>query len=441
MSDITNRPAAPEPYTGNLTPEDYAALPSLVRRFLTYTQFETASDDDAPEDVRPSTPSQTVLARFIAGELEDMGLTPCLDASGLRVRIPAAPGYEDRPTAGFIAHLDTSPEAKGGPVRWRIVDYAGGSVVLNEALGIVLDPERFPEVALAAGGPLIVTDGTTLLGADDKAGAAILTELAQTLLAAKFPHGPVALAWTYDEEIGRGTDGFDLAAFGADYAYTIDGGTLGGFETETFNASAATVRFTGLNVHPGSAKNRMVNALRIAMDFMSRLPEDETPERTEGREGFFHPLELTGSVTNAQLKLLIRDHDEVRFREREAFLRKTVDAVNAEWGGRVKLDIAFQYHNMGRWLADAPGVAALARAAFRRAGVEPVETPIRGGTDGSRLTEMGLPTPNIFTGGMNFHGVHECLPVEHFLKSFEVVTEIARSTVRMTSLTSIEGLD
>lgn len=434
-------PPVPVPtgYLGGLTPEAFEALPAVLRRFLAYTQFETASDMHAAPGVRPSTAAQTVLARRIAGELAEMGLSPVLDASGLRVHIPATPGFEDRPTAGFIAHLDTSPEASGGPVKWKIVDYEGGPLTLNAESGVVLDPTRFPEVAAAAGGPLVVTDGTTLLGADDKAGAAILTELARVLVDGTVPHARIALAWTYDEEIGRGTEGFDLKAFGADYAYTIDGGTLGGFETETFNASQARVVFRGLSVHPGSAKNRMVNALRMATDFMNRLPPGEVPEKTEGREGFFHPVEMKGSVTEAEVTLIIRDHDEALFRAREAKVREIVEAMRGVWGDRIEVEIDFQYHNMGHYMAKAGGVAEMARSAYRECGVEPVEEPIRGGTDGSRLSEMGLPTPNIFTGGLNFHGVHECLPVRHFLKAFEIVCAIAGKTTQLRTLEAFEG--
>lgn len=426
-------------YRGNLSPEAFEALSPLVRRFLGYTQFDTTSDAHTPDGMKPSTPSQTVLAQFIAEEIRAMGLEPVMDAGGLRVTIPATPGLEDRPAVGFIAHLDTSPEAAGGPVRWQIVDYQGGPVVLNSEKNIVLDPARFPEVENAAGGPLIVTDGTSLLGADDKAGAAILTELARLLTTTDTPHARVALGWTYDEEIGRGTEGFDIEAFGADYAYTIDGGALGGFETETFNASKATVTFHGLNVHPGSAKDRMVNALRMATDFMGRLPADAVPEKTEDREGFIHPIEMKGCVNEAQITLLIRDHDEASFRAREKLLGDVVEAMRADWGDRIDLSIRFQYHNMGHYLQDAKGVTALARTAFRDVGLEPVEHPIRGGTDGSRLSERGLPTPNIFTGGMNFHGIYECLPIEHFKKAFEVVCAIAKRSAEMRSVESFEG--
>ena len=230
-----------------------------------------------------------------------------------------------------------------------------------------------------------------------------------------------------------------MKAFGADYAYTIDGGALGGFETETFNASQARVVFRGLSVHPGSAKNRMVNALRMAADFMNRLPPDEVPEKTEGREGFYHPVEMKGSVTEAEVTLIIRDHDEALFRAREAKVREIVEAMRGVWGDRIEVEIDFQYHNMGHYMAKAGGVAEMARSAYRECGVEPVEEPIRGGTDGSRLSEMGLPTPNIFTGGLNFHGVHECLPVRHFLKAFEIVCASAGKTTKLRTLETFEG--
>ncbi|MDO5530774.1 peptidase T [Sutterella sp.] len=349
--------------------------------------------------------------------------------------IEATPGCEKAPALGLIAHMDTSPEASGDPARWRVIDYRGGDIVLNEEKGIVLTLDRFPEVAKYAGEKLVVTDGTTLLGADDKAGVAALMQAAKYFADhPEVPHARLCFCVTPDEEVGLGTADFRREEFGADYAYTIDGGEIGALDTETLNAALVTAHFEGLNTHPGSAKNKMVNAIRMATDFISRFPSESVPEKTSGYEGFFHPVSVTGSVGEAEVRLLIRDHDNAKFEDRKAYARKVGEEMNRAWGGRVTVTVRDQYYNLSNYLEDFPVVTASAREAMKRAGVEIVEEPVRGGTDGCRISSMGLPTPNFFAGGLFFHSVYECLPVKSLDKAYEVARTLCEMSAEIRTL-------
>ncbi len=422
-------------YYGNFTKTDFVKLPELIKRFLSYTQYNTTSDPES--DTAPSTARQLTFAKLIAKEFESVGVKDVhvTDKGIVLATLPASAGCESSPAIGFIAHMDTSPEASGDPAKWQVIDYQGGDIVLNKEKDIRLTLERFPEVAKYAGQQLIVTDGTTLLGADDKAGIAILLEGARYFVKnPKANHAKLCFAVTPDEEIGRGTENFDIKEFGARYAYTFDGDELGGFETETFNAAEAKVHFEGLNVHPGSAKDKMINAIRMALDFVGRLPSESTPEKTERYDGFFHPTDLTGSVGAADLKLLIRDHSNMRFEDRMNYVRKVVEDMNKIWGNRVSLDMKVQYRNIKNYLDTQPAVCDIARKAYQRLGIEIVEKPVRGGTDGSLLSARGLPTPNIFTGGMNYHGVYECLSVTGIQKALEVAIELGKISSEVTTL-------
>ena len=422
-------------YYGNFTKAEFEKLPCLLKRFLTYTQYNTTSDPES--ETAPSTARQLAFAKLIAKEFESVGAKDVhvTDKGIVLATLPASAGFEASPAIGFIAHMDTSPEASGDPAKWQLIDYQGGDIVLNQEKDIRLTLERFPEVAKYAGQQLIVTDGTTLLGADDKAGIAILLEGARYFVEnPEVNHAKLCFAVTPDEEIGRGTENFDIKAFGAQYAYTFDGDELGGFETETFNAAEAKVHFEGLNVHPGSAKDKMVNAIRLALDFVERLPAESTPEKTERYEGFFHPTDLAGSVGAADLKLLIRDHSNTRFEDRMNYVRKVVEDMNKTWGNRITCEIKVQYRNLKNYLDSHPAVCEIAREAYRRLGIEIIEKPVRGGTDGSLLSARGLPTPNIFTGGMNYHGVYECLSVTGIQKALEVAIELGKISSEVKTL-------
>ncbi|EJW99696.1 peptidase T, partial [gut metagenome] len=312
----------------------------------------------------------------------------------------------------------TSPEAKGGPVNWRIVRYQGKDIVLDAEKEILLSRERFPELDRYHGQDLVVTDGHTLLGADDKAGiAAIMTMVDAVTSHPDMPHAKICLAFTPDEEVGRGTENFDIQTFGADYAYTVDGGELGELNSETFCAAIATVTMKGVSVHPGSAKNKMINALRLITHFIDSMPPEEVPEKTEGYEGFYHPIRIEGGVEEASLLMLIRDHDRRHFELRKRALKAKEADYQSYGEGVCTISIKDQYFNMREYLDPVPAVMEIARAAYRAVGVTPRERPVRGGTDGSRLSERGLPCPNLFTGGLNFHGIYECLPVESLEKA------------------------
>lgn len=397
-----------------------------VDRFLHYVSFDTQSDPAS--GTSPSTEKQKLLGQALAGELRELGLEDArMDEFGyVYAHLPATPGREQEPCLGLIAHMDTSDGASGAGIKPRIVRYTGGDLVLNEEKGIVMDRKHFPDLARLEGQELIVTDGTTLLGADDKAGVAEIVSTAEHLL--KHPeleHGPVAVAFTTDEEVGRGTEHFDLTRFGAKWAYTVDGGPLGELNYENFNAAAARVTVHGLNIHPGAAKDKMKNALLMAVEFINLLPAAETPAHTQDREGFFHVSHMTADETTAVVQLIVRDHDREKFEHRKRLLLDAADFLNARYGtGTVEVSLTDTYYNMRERMEGHMELVDRAKAAMRRAGVTPCETPIRGGTDGANLTNMGLPCPNLSTGGYHCHGVYEMIPVASLDKMVEVLVNL-----------------
>ncbi len=398
---------------------------TITDRFLRYAAFDTQSDEAAR--TMPSTPGQMRFAESLTHELKALGLHDVsLDANGyVMATLPANTRRTDVPVIGFIAHMDTSPDMSGRDVKPRIVTYTGGEIVLNEPLGIVLSPDVFPELNNYVGQELIVTDGTTLLGADDKAGVAAIVSAMEYLLAhPEVEHGTVRIAFTPDEEIGRGADRFDVARFGCFGAYTVDGGEIGELEYENFNAAQAIVTVRGRNIHPGSAKGRMINASLVAMQLNAMLPATERPETTEGREGFFHLTEMAGTVEEARLTYIIRDHDRALFEKKKDMLREAVRQINKMHPECCTLDLRDQYYNMREVIDQRPELIRWARQAMAAAGVVPIERPIRGGTDGARLSFMGLPCPNLFAGGMNFHGRYEYLPIPSLRKSMETIVHL-----------------
>ena len=398
----------------------------LLSRFLRYVTFDTQAS--ATTGTHPSTPGQLVLGRAVADELRALGAADVrtTDEGYVYAAIPASPGREAEPPLGFLAHLDTATEASGAGVRPLVVRYEGGVLPLGDS-GRALDPAELPELAGLAGATLVTTDGTTLLGADDKAGVAILVTLAAELLAPDAPpHGPVRLAFTPDEEIGEGPRAFDLAGFGAAAAFTVDGGDPAAVQSANFNAAYATFAVRGAAVHPGKAKGAMVNAVRIAAEIVAALPAAESPERTEGREGFFHPETLEGSVGSARVGLLVRDFDAASFARRKERLAALARELEARHGaGSVSLEIRDQYRNMEEVLAKHPGLVEAACAAIAAEGLEPRVTGVRGGTDGATLSWRGLPCPNIGTGGHAAHGEREFLVVEQFETAFRIVRRLA----------------
>ncbi len=402
----------------------------LTERFIRYARHHTTSDPKS--DTFPSTPQQMKFAVILAGELNQLGLSDvAFDENGyVTATIPATlPG--DHPVVGFIAHMDTSPDFSGENVQPRMIDsYDGSRILLNDALNRYLDPAEFPELKHYKGQPLIVTDGTTLLGADDKAGIAEIVTAAEILMKnPEIPHGKIRLCFTPDEEIGRGANRFDISGFGADFAYTLDGGEQGELEYENFNAALATITIHGKSVHPGSAKGKMVNALLVAHRITAMLPALERPEHTEGYEGFFHLVELSGSVAETQMEYLIRDHDALKFRQKKELLSSIAERLNTEYGYQaVQVNLRDQYFNMKEKIEPVMGVVELARKAMEMAGVTPRIIAIRGGTDGARLSWMGLPCPNLFTGGLNFHGPWEYIPIHAMVKATEVILNICRLT-------------
>ncbi len=399
----------------------------LVNRFLSYTRFDSRSD--AAFDCCPSTPGQLVLAKHLAAELKELGLSDIqLDENGYLTATLPANQCPAAPTVGLLAHFDTAPDFAGKDVNARIVAYQGGDITLNENPSIIMTTADFPELSQYEGQEIIVTDGTTLLGADDKAGiAAIVSAVEYLIQHPEIPHGTIRLGFTPDEEIGRGADRFDVTAFNADFAYTIDGEGLGGIEYENFNAANARLVIHGRNVHPGASKHKMINALTIAAEFQMMLPAGEKPEYTADYEGFFHVNQLNGAVENAELKLLIRDHDRVNFEKRKQYLTSLAQLFNEKYGpGTLELMIKDSYYNMREQIEPVFHVVELACEAMKAVGLEPKTTPIRGGTDGARLSFMGLPCPNLFSGGHNAHGKFEFLPVPSLLKVAETAVEIVK---------------
>lgn len=399
---------------------------TVVYRFLKYVTFATQSDEES--GITPSTSGQRVFAEALVKELEALGLEEISldDNSYLMATLPSNMEDQEVPTIGFISHLDTSPDMSGEGVKPRIVSYAGGDIVLNEAENIVLSPRMFPEMEQYIGQDLIVTDGTTLLGADDKAGvAAIISAVAYLKEHPEIKHGKIRIGFTPDEEIGAGADHFDVEKFGCEFAYTVDGGEIGELEYENFNAAAAKVVFSGRNVHPGTAKDKMVNASLLAVEFASMLPADQRPETTEGYEGFFHLTAMVGSVEQAVLQYIVRDHSRELFEQKKQLLEQITAQLNKKYPGMVSLEMHDQYYNMREIVEPKKYIVDLASEAMEAVGVKPQIKPIRGGTDGARLSFMGLPCPNLFTGGHNFHGRYEYIPIPSLQKSMETVVKIA----------------
>ncbi|QJC54547.1 peptidase T [Paenibacillus albicereus] len=401
--------------------------PELIRRFTAYAAVDTRSDDSS--ESCPSTPGQLVLARQLKDELEAIGLTEVtLDGNGYVMATLPATSAKPVPTIGFLAHMDTASDFSGANVKPQLVEsYDGGDIVLSAELGITLSPREFPELAGYKGQTLLTTDGTTLLGADDKAGIAeIMTAMAYLAAHPEIPHGRIRVGFLPDEEIGRGPHRFDVAAFGADFAYTMDGGALGELEYESFNAAEALVTIQGKNVHPGYAKGKMLNAQTIGMALHGRLPAGEVPEFTEGYEGFFHLMEFEGTVDLTRMRYIIRDFDRESFENRKSLLQTIAEEFRQTYGaGSVTLELKDQYYNMREKIEPAMHIVELARQALEDCGVQPDIKPIRGGTDGSQLSYMGLPTPNLFAGGENFHGRYEYVSADTMVKAAEVILRIA----------------
>ncbi len=398
----------------------------IVDRFIKYARIDTQSDENSTQT--PSTQKQFNLAKEVEKEALEMGLNEVtLDNNCYLMATLPANTKKEVPVIGFIAHFDTSPDMSGENVNPRIVKaYDGKDILLDKAGTVILSPADFPELLDHVGEDLIVTDGTTLLGADDKAGIAeIMTAMQYLLDHPEIAHGKIRIAFTPDEEIGRGADKFDVTRFGAKWAYTMDGSEVGELEYENFNAASARIEIKGRNVHPGYSKNKMINALHVAHELIRLLPEDERPETTEGYEGFFHLISLNGSVDEAKVSFIIRDHHRERFEERKRLMESSVASLNEKYDKRLKLEIKDQYYNMKEKVAPEKHIIDYAFRAMEKVGVKPHIKPIRGGTDGARLSFMGLPCPNIFAGGMNFHGRHEFLPVPSLQKASEVIVKIA----------------
>ena len=399
---------------------------TIVERFLKYVSFDTQSAEDS--ETTPSTEKQWVLARFLKEELEGIGLTEVeIDEHAYVYATLPANTDKPLPTVGFIAHMDTSPDCSGKDVKPRIVkDYDGGDIVLDEAAGIVTSPKKFPELLDHVGEDIIVTDGHTLLGADDKAGIAEIVQAMVYLIAhPEIKHGRIRVGFNPDEEIGLGAHRFNVEKFGCDFAYTMDGGELGELEFENFNAASAKVEVTGVSVHPGYAKNKMVNAARVATEYASLMPAAETPERTAEYEGFYHLLGMSGNVEKASLTYIIRDHDRARFEERKEYAAAVGELLNKKYGaGTVKVTLADQYYNMREKVEPVMHIIDTALDAMKDCGIQPRVRAIRGGTDGAQLSFKGLPCPNIFAGGLNFHGPHEFLPIPSLEKASMVVVKI-----------------
>ena len=397
-------------------------MSSVTERFLKYVSFDTQSDENSP--TCPSTAKQKLLGAAIVEEMKELGITNSfMDEDGYVYG--TVPGDPSLPTIGLIAHMDTSPDASGADIKTKIVEYKGEDVCLNEEKGIFLKASDYPSLKNHVGKHLIVTDGTTLLGADDKAGIAEIMTAAEHLLTLNGKHATLKIGFTPDEEIGRGADKFDVKGFEADYAYTSDGGPIGEIEYENFNGASAHAVFHGLNIHPGSAKDKMVNSQYIAMEFVSLLPIHQRPESTEGYEGFIHLTDMKGEVEQSELYFIIRDHDMGKFEEKKAVMRAAADFINAKYGeGTLELSIKDSYFNMRKHIEPVMYVVDRAKKAMEAVGMKAVEVPIRGGTDGARLSYEGLPCPNLCTGGENYHGRFEFIPVEDMELCVKMLIEI-----------------
>ena len=396
----------------------------VEKRFLRYVSYETTSDESS--ETCPSTEKQKALGKTIVEEMLAMGIQDArMDENGYVYG--TIPGDPSLPTIGLIAHMDTAPDASGADIQARIVEYTGGDILLNEEKGIYLRETDYESLKRNHGKHLIVTDGTTLLGADDKAGVAEILTAAEILLTQGGKHATLKIGFTPDEEIGRGADKFDIQGFGADYAYTADGGTVGEIEYENFNAASACVTFHGLNIHPGSAKDKMVNSQYIAMEYQSLLPTAQKPEYTEGYEGFIHLTDMRGEVENSQLRYIIRDHDMAKFQEKKRRMTAAADFLNDKYGpGTVEIALRDSYFNMREKIEPCMEIVDRAKRAMALAGMEPKEVPVRGGTDGARLSYEGLPCPNLCTGGENYHGRFEYIPVEDMEQCVKMLVNILR---------------
>jgi len=405
-------------------------MQELIDRFLKYVRIDTESDPNNP--AYPSSDNQWDLAKILEKELIEIGMQDVLlnDMCYITATLPSNIDYEV-PTIGFVSHIDTSPDFTGAHVNPQVhPNYQGQDIILNKEEDIVLSPKEFPELNLYHGNTIITTDGTTLLGADDKAGVTeIVCAMEYLIKHPEIKHGQIRICFTPDEEVGKGAKMFDVEKFGAAWAYTMDGSQVGEIEYENFNAAGAKLTFKGKIVHPGSAKNQMLNSMLTANRFIAMLPSDEIPEKTDGYQGFYHLNLMDASVEQTILQYIIRDHDKSRFEERKTFMKNCVDQVNKEYGKEIiQLEMSDQYYNMKEKILPVMHIVDIARDAIIKAGIEPITKPIRGGTDGSLLSFMGLPCPNIFAGGHNFHGRHEYVPVESMMKAVEVIVNIAQGT-------------
>lgn len=406
-------------------------MEKVVERFINYAKQYTTSDPKSK--TYPSTNRQLVFMKKLAEELKEIGLSEVeMDNYGYLTATIPANGTDDNPVVGFIAHIDTSPDFSGESVDPQIIEnYDGCTIYLKNK--VCIDPKQFPEILNYKGQDIITADGTTLLGADDKAGVAEIVTAAEILVKSNsIKHGKIRIAFTPDEEIGKGTNHFDVKKFGADFAYTLDGGEIGELEFENFNAAGATIKIKGQSVHPGSAKNKMINALLVAHKLIAILPPTQRPEHTEKYEGFFHLLSMNGGVEEAELYYLIRDHDKNKFEDKKQLLTEAVKLINLEYGKEiVEMEIDDQYYNMREKVEPVKYIIDIAEKAMTDAGVEPKIKAIRGGTDGAHLSYNGLPCPNIFAGGHNFHGPFEFVPIPSMLKSVEVILNIAQAVGKL----------
>lgn len=403
-------------------------MPSVKERFISFAKINTQSKLEGSGVVFPSTPGQFDLARKLEKELQEIGLEEIsLDENCYLMATLPANTEKNIPVIGFIAHLDTSPDSNGANVNPQIIEkYDGGEIILNKALDIRMSPVEFPELKKYVGQELITTDGTSLLGADDKAGIAVIMSAMEYLAGhPEIKHGKIRIGFTPDEEVGHGADRFDVEKFGAEYAYTVDGGEIGELEYETFNAAQAEVTITGRGVHPGSAKNKMINAIRLGMELDGMLPVNERPEYTEGREGFIHLMGFSGNVESVRMLYIIRDHDRKLWEKRKQALVDAAEYLNKHYGeGRIVVKMVTQYYNMREKIEPVFHIVETAKQAYLSLGIKPIMVPVRGGTDGSRLSFMGLPCPNLFTGGFNYHGKYETLPTRSLERSVEVILKI-----------------
>nr|MDH3152831.1 peptidase T [Bacillus licheniformis] len=400
----------------------------LIERLISYAKVDTQSNENS--QTTPSTPGRLALANMLVEELKEIGMKDVtIDENGYVMATLPSNTEKEVPTIGFLAHVDTATDFTGKNVNPQVIEqYDGKDIVLNESLNVVLSPKEFPELADYAGHTLITTDGTTLLGADNKAGISeIMTAMEYLIAHPEIKHGKIRVAFTPDEEIGRGPHKFDVEAFNAKFAYTVDGGPLGELQYESFNAATAKITCKGTNVHPGTAKGKMVNAAKIAMQYHAALPENEAPEFTEGYEGFYHLLSIKGDVSETSLSYIIRDFDRDRFNERKDTVQKIANNLKAKYGeNSVTVDMNDQYYNMREKIEPVKEIVDIAYKAMKNLDIEPVVKPIRGGTDGSQLSYMGLPCPNIFTGGENFHGKYEYISADNMVKAANVIVEIVK---------------